>query len=126
MRRSTGAARLPLVPDGVALVGHGRPVVDGRLAASAARAAPAEIGVQIVQDLRRDLRDRDIADGRLDRPTDVAAVAVEGGLLGFVAAEPLQRCAQRRFRRGAALLVDLGQQPREDLLRLLSRRMWTR
>ena len=60
-----------------------------------------------------------VAEARLDRPPDVAAVAVKRRLLGLVRPQPsVQRCAERRLRPRVALLVDLREQPREDLLRL--------
>lgn len=65
--------------DRLALVIGGRAVVDGRLTTATPMPAATQVGVELFEDLRGDLHDRDVAKRRLDRAANVAAVAVECG-----------------------------------------------
>ena len=113
------AAGPALVADLVALVRERGAVVDGRLAVATAVTAAAEIGIELLQHLRCDLGDGDGAESGLDRAPDVAAVPVERGLFGLVRPQPVvEGRAERRLGPRVALLVDLTEKPREDLLRL--------
>jgi hypothetical protein len=72
---------------------HGRvrragTVVDSRLTVATLMPAPPEVGIELLEHLRGDSRQRNRPESRLDRPLDVAAVPVEGGLLGLVRAQP--------------------------------------
>jgi hypothetical protein len=119
MDAATRPAGRPHVPNYPALVHASRAVVDSRLVRPTTGAAAAPVGVDLLQDLRGDLRDRHVAEGRLDRASDVAAVAVERRRLRLVRPQPgLHRHAECGLGLRAPLFVDLGEEPGEDLLRL--------
>jgi hypothetical protein len=59
-------------------------VVDGGLTIPAARTTAAQVGVELFQHLCSDLREGHVAERRLDRAPDVAAVTVERRRLRLV------------------------------------------
>lgn len=110
---------------GPALVRFAGSVFDVRFPVAAVAALP-QLRVELLQSLRLDLRDRNVAQRWLDRALDVSAVSVDRRLLAFMDFEPgIDRVPERCLRGCAALLVDLRQEAGPDLgdLLLVARRL---
>jgi hypothetical protein len=111
-------ARGTTVLDDPALVRLARAVLDERLAVTAC-AAPAQLGVELLEQPRRHLADRLVAEGREDVHAGVQLVAGVGGCLDFVRPKPgLHGRPERGLRPRLTLLVNLCAEPLENRLGL--------
>jgi len=98
---------------------RGRAVVDSWLAVVAPMTAATQLGIELLEHLRRDLGQRHSRQSRLDRPPKVATVTVERGLLGLVSTQPgVERFAEGSARFRSALVVNLRNQALTDPLGL--------
>jgi hypothetical protein len=105
------------MPHLAALVRHAGAVVDGRLSVAAALAAPAQVRIEVLEDLDADPLDGLGSERRPDGALDVAAIAGQGGLRDLVAGEPVvDRRTQGGLGLGATLGVHVSQQAAEDAL----------